>query len=245
MRFVSLVLFPVLLASNAIAARSISIAVPEGKLELINPSTTAVTYDVQCYDRTTGTAIISLIGQSLNSKGQRTHNNPAGCASGVAPSKVLSQGALFCPGSVTYANRATLCSSAATSVCSFAQVQAMNVPTAEMLGYYWMNVDAAGSATSFYSTYDSWGSANNLMDMTGGKPYAPITYSKSGSSNQCSAASNGTGAVVMGCSSAMANGTSSGTLCCPDNAGFASCKVTIQSATGHLQSPQFKGGSPF
>lgn len=167
------------------------------------------------------------------------------CAGGAAPAKSLPQGPFFCSGSVTYASAGTLCGPS-SHTCTIGEIGPMGINPTDFLQYYWLKPHA--STTTWYSTYDAWSKSNNPQDTTTGKkPYAPTTYNK-GTSYRCSTGSNGTGDAMSGCSTGMSSSTTSGTFCCPDNAGFASCKVTIHgtgASAGHLQSPQFKGGSPF
>lgn len=242
------VLFSLVLMFGALQAhadRSVSIAAADGKLKLINPTAANVTYTVECYDKTTGSNIISGgSNQTLLPKKSVDYVGGAFCTSG-SPSKTLNQGPVFCPGSVTYASAAGLCG-AGNHLCTIAEASTLALDPTEFLGYYWMSPGAA--VDPFYTTYDAWVKNNNPNATTGGKPYAPMTTSKSPSQYRCSTGSAGSGSAVQGCQSGSQTTNYSGALCCPPNNGFVSCKVTIHgsgAAAGHLQSPQFKGGSSF
>jgi hypothetical protein len=235
-----------MIGTNAWADRSVSISVPDGKLQLTNPSSGTVTYSVECYDKVTGSNIITGFSSvTLATKKMTTITSAGMCAAGQAPAKTLTQGPFFCSGNVTYSSAATLCGPN-SHVCTIANLSSSGADPNQFLGYYWIKPQDA--ASTWYSTYDNWGKNNQSQDAVAGKkPNAPITYTKSMTQYRCSEGSAGTGAAIQGCS---ATGASNqyGTTCCPDNNGFASCKVTIHGtgvAAGHLQSPQFKGGAAF
>ena len=226
------------------ADRSVSIAAPNGKLELVNGSTVPVNYTVECYDKATGSNVITGgVNVTLASKGAISYGSGGMCAGNAVPAKITSTGVLFCSGSVTYASASSLCGTGQL-LCTLTKMQAMGNSGAEFLNGYWMS----NTATTWSTSYDG-GTKWYDYTLTGGKKnYAPITSNKS-SNYVCATATQGTGGVIVSnCSAGYTTGTNSGSTCCPLNNGFASCKVTVlgTSATGaHLQSPQFKGGSPF
>jgi hypothetical protein len=248
---ISQVFLPLLISAfawNAFADRSVSISVPDGKLQLTNPGSTAVSYTVECYDKTSGSNIASgSFPASLAAKGAATFQSGGLCAGGAPPAKTLTQGPFFCAGSVTYSAAATLCGTG-SHVCTIANVIASGANYNDFLAYYWIKPHA--SSSTWYNTWDNWSKSDNPQDASGGKkPNAPVSYNKGGSSYRCAETSSlgSAGAGLAGC---YPYGTSSstGTMCCPDNNGFASCKVTIHGtgvAAGRLQSPQFKGGASF
>ncbi len=237
-----------LFAWNAQADRSVSISAPDGKLQLTNPTTSAVSYTAECYDKVSGSNILTGYSVvSLAAKGAVTIQAAGSCAGGATPAKTLTQGPFFCSGSVVYASAGTLCGTG-SHVCTITNVISSGASSTDFLGYYWMKPH--DTATTWYSTYDNWSKSDYAQDTAGGKKaMAPVTYNKGGSSYRCATSSNigNAGAGLNGCSTY--NVTSmTGTMCCPDNNGFASCKVTIHGtgvAAGRLQSPQFKGGASF
>ncbi len=235
-----------MIGATAWADRSVSISVPDGKLQLTNPSSGTVTYSVECYDKVTGSNIVTGFSNvTLATKKMTTITGAGMCAANQAPTKILPQGPFFCSGTVTYSAALSLCGPS-SHVCTIANLSTSAADPNQFLGYYWIKPQSG--ASTWYSTYDNWGKNNQPQDsVTGKKPNAPISYNKSVASYRCSEGSAGTGASIQGCSYASVSGTY-GTMCCPDNNGFASCKVTIHGtgvAAGHLQSPQFKGGAAF
>ncbi len=242
MRFLIISLF-FLTSYQANADRSISISVPKGSLELTNPSAVTVTYTAECYDKVTGANIVTgHSNATIATKKGVSIANFAGCAAGATLNKALSQGPIFCGASTNYADAASKCG-AASHMCSIGDLITAGVVPAEFIeGYYLKPHD---STTAWYSTYDSWGK-NSTRDTSLDAPY---TYMKN-TGYQCSLLSSGnnSGNSLTYCGSGKSSSTKTGTVCCPDNAGFVSCKVTIHGAAasaGHLQSPQYKGGAPF
>lgn len=230
------------------ADRSVSIAVPDGKLVLVNGSDVAVTYTVECFDRITGSNILTgASGVTLTAKKDASYESAGTCSGGVASTYKSPQNVVACPGSVSFSGAAALCGPA-SNLCTYNELVSRGVTSLQNFPHYYV---FAPSADPFYMTYDSWMKGYPQVASGVGKIYSEGTYTNKGnSSNQrCSNTMGSVGTDGIGsCVAIDKNMTSSGALCCPTNNGFKSCKVTILSATpasGHLQSPQFKGGASF
>lgn len=234
-------LMSILLATSvSYGARSVSISVPNGKLQLTNGSATTVSYSIECFDKVSGTKLIDLTSQTLGSNKEKVVSAEIGCAADATVYKTFSEGPLMCQKSVTYANRNQACGGD-SQACTFSKIRTLGMTNATYGAYgYWMTPD---SATTWYRSYDASWSKSNTYDMTSGKAWAPATSSKT-SDGYCNSTNSATNAI-RNCTTVDVASNGNGTLCCPNNNGFASCKVTISSAEGYLQSPQYKGGAPF
>lgn len=245
MKIFALVSLLMLVSVPSLADRSVSIAVADGRLELTNGSTVPVNYTVECYDRVTGTNIITDgSAQTMNAKASRVFQSAGMCANGNNPNYKSPNGPYACAGSVTYANAATLCGPQST-LCTLASLRSKSVTSFQGFpSYYWVSP----GSTTWYQAWDAaWSKSSPYTVSGGGKNYAIRTYTDKANDSRCNETDTGTGALSL-CSSYDVNSNSPGSVCCPDNNGFKSCKVTIHSSTaasGHLQSPQFKGGSSF
>lgn len=235
-----------LVSLNAVADRSVSIAVPDGKLQLVNGSGVAVNYTVECFDKNTGANVMTgTANQTLAAKASRDFLSGGTCANGATPT-YTSQGVIACPASTNLSNSANVCTTS-SPICTFADLSAKSVTDLSSFpdGYWFKtNVDP------YWMTYDNWGKSYQQSPTSPGKYYQPRTYPKGGVSNRCNTTNSmGTSfAGIGGCANGDNYQTLNGSLCCSTNSGFKSCKVTILSSTpaaGHLQSPQFKGGASF
>lgn len=242
--FVSIILafglMTVAFGARAQTNRSIVIAAPEGRIELINGSDQTVNYNVECFDSQTGAnLIVGGTNLSLLPKKSSKHSSNVSCASGTAI-YTHSSGVVACQGSANFAAAPALCGSDA-QLCTFAALRARSVTNIEPFpDYYWIDPTA-----DFYYTWDG-GTKWQSVDFDAGKMEASYSY-KSGANYGCNETQSTTG-MISPCVSTMKSSNASGAICCPQNNGFKSCKVTILSTTpvgGSLQSPQFKGGSSF
>lgn len=244
MRLLAMFVILMSFSSWAVADRSVSIAVPGGSLELVNGSDVSVNYTVQCYDRTTGSNVITDgSNQTIAAKASRVFQSAGVCQGGASPTYKSTQGPFACSGSVTFANAGSVCG-ADSSLCTISALQAKSITSLQAFPHgYWVGV----TGTLWYAY--SYGK-EYPQDMTvGGKVHAPTVYSQysKGPDYLCNQNQSQTGAISH-CSMSDTNYSAPGALCCPNNNGFKSCKVTIHATTpagGHLQSPQFKGGTSF
>lgn len=234
--------------AQAASDRSVSIAAENGKITLINGSSVTVTYTAECYDRTTGSNILTgAANVTLAPKADISYEASGACAGGATPAYKSAQNIVACSGTTTYSGASSLCGSA-SNLCTIADLNSRGV--ANLTGYptyYWFSAGAA--VNPIYTTWDNWGKSNPYPTSGGGKNYQPRSESKNMNYRCNTTNSMGTAGSGIGyCSPSDVNISASGALCCPTNNGFKSCKVTILSSTpaaGHLQSPQFKGGASF
>jgi hypothetical protein len=237
-------------AQIAIADRSVPIVVGDGKLALANNSPVTVTYSVECYDKVTGVNLITGGSNiTLAAKGHVEYESPGGCANGSSPTYKSTQGIIACAGSVMYSGASALCGTQ-SPICTHNVLVTRGVTSLQSFpNMYWF----VASTDPWWVTWDNWAKGYSYPTSGGSKTYQPRTYvdSKATSNNRChiSNATGTPGAGIGYCNTGdMSFLTGSGALCCPTSNGFKSCKVTIHSATpqtGHLQSPQFKGGASF
>lgn len=226
------------------ADRSVTIAVPENRIEITNGSPVTVTYSVACYDKTTGTNIAGAATQTLASKASIEYSGPGTCAGGANPSYKHSAGAFGCSGTNTnFAGAPSLCGPQ-SSICTAATLIALGVTSIQ--NFPQGHIFDIG-ATNWFSTFDNWGKNYPQTQSGGGKNYAPrVGDNKATTNYKCSTTASG---GISFCTYIDVNSNSgTGAICCPANNGFKSCLVTIHSATpstGYLQSPQFKGGTAF
>ncbi len=249
MKFISALLLSVFIQhAYAASDRSVSIAAENGKLTLINGSAVTVTYTAECYDRTTGNNILTgAANVTLAPKADISFESAGSCSGGAAPTYKSPQNVVACAGTTNYAGAAALCG-AGMNICTIAEFANRGISSLSGYpSYYWFF--AGTGVDPLYTTWDNWGKSNPYPTSGGGKRYQPRSESKN-VNYRCSATNSVgvPGAGVGYCNPYDVNISASGALCCPTNNGFKSCKVTILSSTpaaGHLQSPQFKGGSPF
>lgn len=213
------------------AQRKVSILADSSKsLSLTNGSSSSVTYNIQCYD-SNGGSLLTLASQTLASKKEVKYGGGK-CGNGNVPSTYDSANTVVS----CYASNATQMASACpggTTICTYSELSAKTIT-----GYGQMVVRGLPT-NSFYYSYDtgtSWYPATNGF----GARFTNATY------NQCDAdADHGTG-VFSKCNQAYGN---YGNVACCKTAGYveniSNCDVTVTSPSGHLQSPTFKGGSPF
>lgn len=235
--------------SSAFADRSVSIAVPDGKLNLVNGSNVTVTYTVECYDKVTGSNVLTgASGVTLAAKADISYESAGTCSSGNSPTYKSPQNVVSCAGNVNYAGAAALCG-AASNLCTYNDLVSRSVTSLQNFPHnFWVTA----SADPFYATWDNWAKNYPYATSGGGKQYQIITYTSKGINNNArcanSAGTSGSNSGIGNCNVADKTYSNAGALCCPTNNGFKSCKVTILSATptgGHLQSSQFKGGASF
>mgnify|MGYP003393540617 CR=1 FL=1 len=221
-------LLVVFLGTFAFAARTVQITIPKGQsVQISNPSTGTVNYDIECFD-SSGTSKANLTGQSLSQNASKTYGETETCAGNALPansSTVSTVGLLECAGSTNFANASALCDSF-YSLCTFDQV----VTSGPVSGnQYWFNIN---TATWLFST--NFGSTFNSASVGTGAASHP------NSANSCKV-----GAVTLNFCQNISTSTSlAGALCCPAS-DVNICKVTVNTTSGFLSSPQFKGGAPF
>ncbi len=136
-----------------------------------------------------------------------------------------------------------------STLCSISNLTAKGITSLTNFPDYYALTSGAASGAYWYTSYDSTFSkpySRTENGASGGaKNYAPVSYSKG--SSYCNLTNSSIGAIGK-CNAWDQYSNRSGAICCPNNAGFKSCKVTIHSTTpsnGSLQSPQFKGGASF
>jgi hypothetical protein len=234
-------------ATAAHAQRSVSVIASEGVLELINGSAVTVNYNIDCFDVVTGTNLLtSNTNLTLSPKQSVKYESSGSCAGGAQPEYKFSQGVIACPGSGDWTAVASACH-ANSPRCTYNQIVAKGITSFQ--GIQVNKRYAFEFGADFYMTYDNW-TKNYLQTISGKKSNQGYTYFDTGKNTQnyrCSSTASG---GIQHCMSQTTTSTYqvSGSLCCPTNNGFKSCKVTILSSTptaGFLQSPQFKGGASF
>lgn len=225
-------------------ARKVSIIAQDQQISLVNPSSATVSYDVTCYS-TSGSAVLNQAGQALSAQSNRKisrtpcGSGSSGSGSTVYPSIISTdQTAVSCGGYVY--DGANYCP-AGTTLCSRAALVSKTIIQ-------------TGSGAVLYgvSDYNQYGSSGSIYYNFGGTSYSGYDMSSYGLSYYndptyyCSNTSSG---GVSHCNHFYIwNWTNLG--CCSDGSGtfipsISYCDVTVQPGTGHLQSPQFKGGAPF
>ncbi len=215
----------------------------------MNGSAATVTYTAECYDKITGSNILSgAASVTLAPKASIDYTGGGECASGTPTYRSL-ENVVACAGSVLYSNAAALCGASAP-LCTHTNLVTRGITSLANFPYrYWFSA----VSDPWYSTWDNWSKSSSYATSGGGKKYHPTTNNKGKGGNpnaRChplnALGSPGTG--ISDCAPTELNGTANGALCCSTNNGFKSCKVTILPATptsGSLQSPQFKGGASF
>lgn len=222
--------------------RKIPISTSDGVVQITNGSTVPMTYTIRCFDRSTGTAIVTDT-VTLSPKADKTYEGGADiCAAGVTLHKKVGTGsAVLCntSGNISYANRANACGSNA-HVCEMTEVTDFSNLTTKGDENY-----AYAPPTGSWERSDCKGGYVVVADGTA--TYKPTTYY---STNTCVEIRIG-GNVIPKSSASWdgKNGTNyPGAVCCPNNAGFSSCEVEVSGSNdpnGFLQSPQYKGGKAF
>jgi hypothetical protein len=217
-------------------------------VELYNGSPVAVSYKVTCY-KDTGAVAFGPTNQTLNAKQRKTHGATPSCSSGAySYTGKFINGMIGCD-LYAYAPNVASCP-ANHHLCSFAEVQA-NAGDDHNSVRGWI-----GSAMSFTVSAD-WSAG---YSSTSSMFYNYVTYSSGGygdlpaatadSYAHCFTGTNGSGTDQPYCSNYYYY-NSRYNFCCPEAGaeGTAhSCDVEVVDPTstgGYLQSPQFKGSSPF
>lgn len=213
------------------AQRKVSILADSSKsLSLVNGSTASVSYNIQCFDGNGG-SLMNLSNQTLASKKQVQYGGGK-CGSGSTPYALdTANTSVYC-----YASNSTLVASACpsgTTVCTHSELSAKTISA------YGAMIARGMPSNSYHYTYNS---GTNWYPVTNGYPakFTNSTY------YQCDQDADHNSGVVSKCTQSYSN---SGQVACCKTASYienvSSCDVTITSPSGHLQSPSFKGGSPF
>lgn len=213
------------------ASRKVSIiADSAGTISLTNSSSSAVTFNVSCFD-SNGNASGSDTGISLGSKLTMDLGNIK-CSGSAYYSNVYmidsGKTAGYCYKYAAGDSDQSVCPTGST-VCSSAQLIAKGVT-----GSVAYIVSDYVSATAQYVSYDGGSSWN----YNGSNRQGWVADSN----NKCADDGVGTN-TVNNC------GSTNNVACCKSSGSFIvgvkTCDIEITSASGHLQSPQFKGSSPF
>lgn len=237
-----------LVASIAEAARTIRIVSRKEGIQLTNPSTVSVNYDVTCY-KADGSVTSASAGQTLSPNASVNHGTGKtlsdftplsnACTSNGPTSFGLTGGmsAVGCNTSNTYADAALACSDG-LEVCNYVPHNYINCG-AVSTSMYWVRPPVTGTVT-FSNSACSW--ANTTFDSTT-DGLVMGEYCSSVGNSYCSI--NG-GSNYSSYCGAQPKTATIGTLCCPKTAS-SYCKVTINTADANafLASPHFKGGAPF
>jgi hypothetical protein len=224
------------------ADRSVNIATSTGEIELVNGSNVNVAYSIECYDKDSGTALTNstAVSQNLISKKSVKYGGSYGCIGGSTLHYTYPQGAYLCkgtPATTNYATAAGYCGSGA-SLCTFSKLNAIGLTDlGSTYSGYWFD-----GGDPFYTTSDG---GSTWSGPVSGSTLAPRSYSMYGPNYKCNSVSNNSGAISYCMQDSKTPGYGDGALCCPADNPFRSCKVTVHGTTGFLQSPQFKGGTPF
>lgn len=215
---------------------------------LLNGSSVSVSYNVRCYN-SAGSLLFTKSNQQLGAKAQTSHGAAPSCRNGTTigtNTSYFSNGMMECNGT-SYANRAASCPIGYT-VCTNTEAVARK----GSVGYsnYWVDFGVSSSvgasSNSYY--YSSNAGTNWSGNYSGGYP----TFTPTQTDSYCffgSAPTDGTlpGGSVQHCGSYYAYAA----LCCPTSSAevsSSSCEIEIldtNSEEGYLQSPAFKGNSPF
>lgn len=250
----ALMLGSLLFASVALAGpRTVNIPADGGTLKLTNPSASSVTFAVSCKNKT-GSTVLNLASEVLAAGNSKTYGTPAGsaCKSTIpnlsANTANLINGAAVCHSmstSVQVTQASTWCETG-FHVCSLTEIPLVR----PSLNGVWGTI--ATPSTFYFRSFDgmnyTWGASGN------GTHYANLD-SMGNVEAKCSTGANGSGTSIDACWAnpvidPMTNSTANtwSVVCCPDVVGITHCSVTIDGntpATGHLMSPQFKGGAAF
>lgn len=215
---------------------------------LMNGSSVAVSYNVKCYN-SAGGVVFTKNNQQLGAKAQAVHGASPVCQNGSyigTNSSYFSGGMMDCS-NTTYQNRAAACPSGYT-VCT--NTEAVSRIGSVSYSSYWVDFGASvtGNSNEFYFTYNA--GTNWTGNYSGSFP----SYDVAGPGYHCNigttAPTDGSmpGSAKQNC---VAGWNNKAVLCCPGpNAEqvAASCEVEILSSNSeeaYLQSPGFKGNSPF
>ena len=216
-------------------------------VELLNGSANPVTYKVTCYDKA-GTTVFGPTNHTLTAKQKAVHGATPLCTNGNTGFTGKFTGSMLGCGS-TYNNGSVgdpLLCPVDFHQCSFSEMQANSgedhSPTlaAVSSGFTF-------SVTGDWSTGSSSNSSMTYMNQTFSYGFpAPVADSNS----YCYSGSNGNGTSQSHCMVGY-SWSNKQTLCCPNSGAERtahSCDVEVVDPTtsgGFLQSPQFKGSSPF
>lgn len=210
---------------------------PTKGITLLNSSTSPVTYDLKCHatDGVPGlystnlvlpakaSTNISYLGTSVTSP----------CTTGSTNAIYGGSNMTYCTHTTGYAYAAATCG-AGWNLCTVAQWSARKTASTEA----WLSTEGFNST---FSTDEGFGYTDRPLS-----DFAPI--SRSSSNSYCATGQNGSGTTYQYCGSGHTN-TGYGSLCCRTGAvgtaiATASCEVTVR-GSGYLQSPEFKGNTPF
>lgn len=215
------------------ANRKITIPADATGIKLFNGWTATVTYNATCFD-STGAQTFSSNSLTLGSKQATTliGSGTPTCANGTnMDTSSFINGMGGCTPYTDYAAALGNCGSG-YQPCTIAEYNTNRngMTTDSFLG--------AGGLSATWSYSSDNASTWNDVAVASFKPKASYN-----STEYCAPGSNGGGgATVAYCyydSGGMAD-----MLCCPTSGSASSCTVEIV-GTGHLQSPQFKGNTPF
>lgn len=227
-----LVVLSLLAGVFAFAARTVQITIPTGQsLQLANPSTSSVSYNIECFDHS-GVPKANLTNQTLGPNATKLYGNTNRCAGGALPansSSVSTVGLLECTGPTDFASAASRCDSF-YSLCTYQQVGTHGFYSIN--GHYWFNINTSSwlFSVDYGSTFNSATPSTHAAATAG--PGAYDKYCKVGTDQRDN------------CQHVAKTTSLAGALCCPGGT-VSLCKVTVNSSSGFLSSPQFKGGSPF
>jgi hypothetical protein len=213
------------------ANRKVTIPADTTGIKLFNGWTSSVNYSATCYDTAGATAFTtdSTIAAKQSVNLVSTTTGTCLNSGGVLDPSTFTNGMGGCPSLYTdYATSMTSCP-ATYQPCTVAEYNTNrnSVTTDAFL--------ADMPATWSYST-DGVGYTNNST----GKPRASYNATE-----LCATGPSGSGTVYPYCTSTEYTAYDAGPLCCRINGLASSCTVEITTPGGHLQSPQFKGNTPF
>lgn len=219
-------------------AREISVSLTSGQATLVlnNPSSSAVTYSVACFNPS-GAAANSFTSQSLAPNASASHEvggvpDLGTCAAAAAPNGTFNDAAgksvYLCAGSKNLASAGDNCGQGQAFCfpdisCSTWQCGASS---------YWLKNDGSAQYQPSCGTYAAITGGNGVAIGMGYSGYAKKT------SSNC---------AYFGAATMDADSTLRGTVCCSSPASAAICKVTITSTSpnAYLSSPSFMGGASF
>ena len=215
---------------------------PGSPIQITNPSTVGVNFDVACFDAA-GTQTVNQTGLSLASQNTHFVGGPT-CAAGYTlevSSSSFSSPIYACKkdsGTVTFANAAAVCSG--NNLCTIQEVVLNHGTNAYSNFAYWF----VPGVTNW--SYDNTGSGafTNVTDGTGTRSIVTA----SNFTPRCKDVVAASGAPnVQNCKERTVGFGAAGSLCCESQTGLSYCRVTITStsADAYLTSPNFKGGAPF
>ena len=216
-------------------------------VELLNGSANPVTYKVTCYDKA-GTSVFGPTNHTLISKQKAVHGATPHCSDGKAGITGKFEGGMLGCGSYQnnffYSPESHLCP-ADFHHCTFSELQ-VNSGLDHSKTTAWVASGFTFSVTGDWSVGYSSNSSMSYINYSSHFGYIPGPVADSNS--VCYSGSNGGGTSQSHCGVQYNYNT---TLCCPNSGAERtahSCDIEVVDPTtsgGFLQSPQFKGSSPF